>query len=88
MKPILENILFKPFKGSDQSEGGIFVPESCKTPSDKGVIVAVGNGSARKAMKRKVGETAYRVHGWSVAEVLIDGELHYIMHQDAIIAVQ
>lgn len=88
MIPIKENILFKPFKGSDKSDGGIIVPESFQKVSDKGLVVAVGLGSKRKPMRLKPGQIAYRVHGWSTSEVMIDGELHYIMNQDAIIALQ
>ncbi|HRP30451.1 MAG TPA: co-chaperone GroES [Agriterribacter sp.] len=88
MQPIREIVLFKPMKGADRSEGGIIVPESFQRISDKGIIVAVGCGSKRKKMMLKPGQTAYRVHGWSAAEVEIDGELHYLLNQDAIIALQ
>lgn len=87
MKPIRENILVKPCESDSISEGGIFVPENCRAISNKGVIVAVGNGAKNKPMKVKVGQTAFRVKDWG-QEVLIDGELHYLMNQDAIIALQ
>lgn len=88
MIPVKENVLFKPFKGEEKSEGGILVPEAYQKISDKGIVVAVGSGSKRKPMRLKAGQVAYRVHGWSTSEVMIDGELHYLMNQDAIIALQ
>lgn len=87
MKPIGHNVLIKPHLSDEVSEGGIFVPDSCKTPSNKGLIVAVGNGTPSKPMKVKAGQTCFRVKDWG-QEVLIDGELHFLMNQDAVIAIQ
>lgn len=87
MKPIRDNILFKPFKGVEKTESGIYIPDSCQKISDKGLIVAVGNGTSKKPMKLKAGEVGYRVKAWG-QEVLVDGELHFLMNQDAVIAIQ
>lgn len=86
MKPHLHNILVKPFLADEISDGGILVPESARKISNKVLIVEVGNGTAEKPMRRKKGETAYRVKDWG-EEIIIGGELHYLMHQDSILAV-
>lgn len=85
MIPIRSNILFKPFPGEEISEGGIFVPESAREINNKGTIMKVGNGTKDKPMRFKEGQTAIRVKDWGT-EVLIGGELHFLMDQDAIIA--
>lgn len=87
MKPIKENILVKPFESDDVSDGGILVPGSFKKPSNKVLVVEVGQGTKKKPMNLKPGDIGYRVKDWGL-EVLISGELHYIMNQDAIIAIQ
>lgn len=86
MKPIRNNILVKPFPPEDISEGGIIVPDSVKTPSNKVKVIEVGNGVANKPMKLKQGDVGYRVKDWGT-EVLIDGESHFLMEQDAILAI-
>jgi chaperonin GroES len=87
MIPIRDQILIKPFAGDEISEGGIFVPISVRKPSNKGVVVAIGNGTAKKKMQFKEGDRVFRVKSWG-QEVLVNGELHYIMSQDAILALE
>ena len=87
MKPVLNNVLVKPFESDNISEGGIYVPDSAKKISNKVLIVEVGNGTAKKPMRLKKGQTGHRVKSWG-EEILIEGETHFIMSQDAIIALQ
>lgn len=87
MKPIRNKILVKPFPADEQSEGGIFVPESARTISNKVLVVDTGNGTAKEPMRLKKGDTGFKVKDWKgEIEVLVGGELHYIMEQSAIIA--
>lgn len=87
MQPIKTNILCKPFPSDEVSESGIIVPESYRKPSNKMLVVEVGNGTKEKPMKLKEGDIGFRVkdHG---TEVLINGELHFLMDQSVIIATQ
>lgn len=87
MIPVKENILIKPFAGDEISEGGIFVPLTVRKPSNKGIVIAVGSGSAKKPMQFKEGDRVFRVKDWG-QEVLVNGELHYLMNQDAILALE
>ena len=87
MKPIGNNIVVKPYESDSVSEGGILVPDSAKKVSNKVFIVKVSEGSIKKPMFLKEGQTGFRVKEWG-QEILIDGELHYIMDQSAIIALQ
>lgn len=85
LRPIRNNILFKPFLGDAISEGGIVVPDSIRGESDKGIIVAVGNGSKIRPMELSEGMIGFRVHGWG-EPIEENGERFYIMEDKAIIA--
>ena len=87
MIPIRTQVLVKPFPSDEISEFGIIVPESARKPSNKVKVMKVGNGTKDKPMKLKEGQTGYRVQDWG-CDVLIDGELYFIMDQDAIIAIE
>jgi chaperonin GroES len=81
MQPIKKKILFKPFWGSNITEGGLLIPDSARKLSNKGVIVNVGE----EVTKVKAGDIGYRVKDWG-EEFIIDGEQHFLMEQDAILA--
>lgn len=87
MTPVRNQILVKPFPPDEMTEGGLYVPDSVKKPSDKVHIVKVGNGTKDKPMKLKEGQTGFRVHEWG-CPVMIENELHFIMDMDAILAVE
>lgn len=87
MQPIRNQILFKPFPPEEISEGGLFIPESAREISNKGIIVKVGSGTKEKPMKLKQGDVGYRVKGWG-CEVMVNGELHFLMDMDAILATE
>ena len=87
IQPVLHNVVVKPFLGSEISKGGLYIPDSIRKPSNKVEIVAVGNGTKQRPMKLKVGDIGYRVQDWG-EPIEIGGELHYIMEQNAIIALQ
>jgi co-chaperonin GroES (HSP10) len=83
--PIRNNVIVKPFPPDRTTEGGLIVPESAQKVSNKVKVVAVGKGTKTRPMTLFEGQTAFRVKDWGV-EILIDGELHFIMEQSAIIA--
>lgn len=85
MTPIRSQILFKPFPPDEISTGGIIVPDSAKETNNKGTIVKVGKGTKQKPMTLSEGQVGFRVKAWGV-EVLIEGEQHFLMDQDAVLA--
>lgn len=85
IQPIGNNVLVKCFEGRDQSDGGIFVPDSCKKESNKVQIIAVGPGRNGKKMTLKPDDIGYRVKDWG-HEVVENGIKYYIMDASAIIA--
>lgn len=85
MRPIKNQIVFKPFPMEEKTEGGLFVPESFRGESNKGVIVEVGAGTKSRPMRLKKGDIGFRVHGWG-NKIEENGEVVYLMDENAIIA--
>lgn len=85
VQPIKNNIVVKPFKGQERTEGGLFIPESCQKESDKVEVIRVGSGTAKKPMKLKPGDIGFRVHEWGTP-FEENGETYYLMADVAIIA--
>ena len=87
VKPIKNNVLVKPFPSDEMSTGGILLPESARRISNKMEVVEVGTGTKDRPMQFRKGQTVYRVKDWG-NEVVIDGQLHFIMTDDGIIATE
>lgn len=85
IQPIRHTILIKPCKSDDISAGGIYVPETCQERSSKAIIVATGNGTKDKPMRYKTGQTVFNIKDCG-DEIIIDGERHYLIQQDWVIA--
>lgn len=61
IRPLADRIVIKVIEDTEQTSGGIFIPDSAKEKSQKGEIVAVGGGKTldsgeREPMDVKVGE--------------------------------
>ena len=61
IKPLSDRIVIKVIEDTEQTSGGIFIPDSAKEKSQKGEIVAVGQGKTldsgeRESMDVKVGD--------------------------------
>ena len=85
IQPIRNQVLIKLFEGDGVSEGGIIVPGSFKTESNKGVVIAVGSGIKNMPMQFKKGDVVYRVQGHGVP-IESDGDKYYLMEQSTILA--
>ena len=62
IKPLGERIVIKVVEETEQTTGGIFIPDSAKEKPQKGEVVAVGLGKMndkgeREPMDVKVGDT-------------------------------
>jgi len=80
-KPVNKKILFKPFRGDEKTQGGLFVPDSVRKLSNKGEIVEVGD----RVTKVSKGDIGFRVQSWG-DEIIVNGEKMYIMEEGAILA--
>jgi chaperonin GroES len=61
IKPLSDRIVVKVIEDTEQTSGGIFIPDSAKEKSQKGEVVATGTGKVLESGERepldvKVGE--------------------------------
>ena len=61
IRPLGDKIVIKVIEDAEQTSGGIFIPDSAKEKSQKGEVIAVGEGKMsekgeREPMDVKVGE--------------------------------
>ena len=61
IRPLADKIVIKVIEDTEQTSGGIFIPDSAKEKSQKGEIIAVGQGKTldsgeREPMDVKIGE--------------------------------
>ena len=61
LKPLADRIVIKVIEDTEQTSGGIFIPDSAKEKPQKGEVVAVGPGKTledgkKDEMEVKVGE--------------------------------
>ena len=62
LKPLADRIVIKVIEDTEQTTGGIFIPDSAKEKPQKGEVVSVGEGKMndkgeREPMDVKVGDT-------------------------------
>ena len=61
IKPLADRIVIKVIEDNEKTSGGIFIPDSAKEKSQKGEVVAVGQGKTldsgeKDSMEVKVGD--------------------------------
>ncbi len=87
MQPIQTQILFRPDMPKGTTDGGLYVPDSCQEVPNRGTIVSVGRGTAAQPMTLEAGMIGHRVKNWG-QEIIIEGELHFLMDAGAILAIE
>jgi chaperonin GroES len=91
IKPLGDRIVIKVIEDTEQTSGGIFIPDSAKEKPQKGEIVAVGQGKTldsgeREPMDVKVGDTVLYAK-YSGTDVKIDGVNFKILSIKDVLAV-
>ena len=93
LKPLGERIVIKVIEDTEQTSGGIFIPESAKEKPQKGEVVAVGLGKMndkgeREPMDVKVGDIVLYAK-YSGTDVKIDDVNYKILSiKDALAIVE
>ena len=64
LKPLQDRIVIKVIEDTEQTSGGIFIPDSAKEKPQKGEVVAVGEGKTnekgeKEPLEVKVGDISY-----------------------------
>ena len=93
LKPLQDRIVIKVIEDTEQTSGGIFIPDSAKEKPQKGEVVAVGPGKAaekgeREPMDVKVGDIVLYAK-YAGTDVKMDGVEYKILSiKDALAIVE
>lgn len=93
IKPLGERIVIKVVEETEQTTGGIFIPDSAKEKPQKGEVVAIGLGKMndkgeREPMDVKVGDTILYAK-YSGTDVKVDGTEYKILSiKDALAVIE
>lgn len=93
IKPLGDRIVIKVVEETEQTSGGIFIPDSAKEKPQRGEVVAVGLGKMnekgeREPMDVKVGDTILYAK-YSGTDVKVDGvEYKILFIKDALAIVE
>ena len=83
LKPLQDRIVIKVVEDTEQTSGGIFIPDSAKEKPQKGEVVAVGEGKMndkgeREPLDVKVGDVVLYAK-YSGTDVKMDGVEYKIL---------
>ncbi len=83
LKPLGDRIVIKVIEDTEQTSGGIFIPDSAKEKPQKGEVVAVGAGKIndkgeREPMDVKTGDTILYAK-YAGTDIKIDGVEYKIL---------
>ena len=83
IKPLGDRIVIKVIEDTEQTSGGIFIPDSAKEKPQKGEVVAVGQGklndkNERQPMDVKVGDKILYAK-YAGTDVKVDGTEYKIL---------
>ncbi len=93
IKPLGDRIVIKVIEDSEQTSGGIFIPDSAKEKPQKGEVIAVGLGKInekgeREPMDVKVGDTVLYAK-YAGTEIKMDGVEYKILSvKDALAVIE
>ena len=91
LKPLQDRIVIKVIEDTEQTSGGIFIPDSAKEKPQKGEVVAVGQGklndkNERQPMDVKVGDKILYAK-YAGTDVKVDGVEYKILSVSDALAV-
>ena len=83
LKPLGDRIVIKMIEDTEQTSGGIFIPDSAKEKPQKGEVVAIGEGKMndkgeREPMDVKVGDVVLYAK-YSGTDIKMDGVEYKIL---------
>jgi chaperonin GroES len=91
IQPLADRVVVRPLEDdTEQTRGGLYIPDTAKEKPQQGKIIAVGPGrfekGARQPMELKDGQKV--LYGkYSGAEVTLDGEEVLIIKESDVLAV-
>lgn len=93
LKPLGDRIVIKVIEDTEQTSGGIFIPDSAKEKPQKGEVVSIGQGKMnekgeREPMDVKVGDTVLYAK-YAGTDIKMDGVEYKILSvKDALAVIE
>lgn len=89
-KPVLDNVIVKPYDAVEKTAGGIYVPKTVQDSPNRGEVIAVGPGKKENGafveMQLKVGdEIIYNKN--AVTEIEEGGIIYHILKEENVFTV-
>jgi chaperonin GroES len=90
VSPLADRVVVRSLENTEQTRGGLYIPDTAKEKPQQGEIVAAGPGrydeGKRVPMEVKVGDKV--LYGkYSGTEVTIDGEMLLILRESDVLAI-
>ena len=86
IKPLADRVLIEPAKAETTTVSGIIIPDTAQEKPQKGIVVAVGNGTKDHEMSVKIGDQV--LYGkYSGTELKFEGNDYLMMRESDLLAI-
>ena len=86
IKPLADRVLVEPAAAETTTVSGIIIPDTAQEKPQKGIIVAVGNGTKDHEMTVKIGDQV--LYGkYSGTELKFEGNNYLMMRESDLLAI-
>ena len=86
IKPLADRVLVEPAAAETTTISGIIIPDTAQEKPQKGIIVAVGNGTKDHDMTVKVGDNV--LYGkYAGTELKLEGNDYLMMRESDLLAI-
>lgn len=85
IKPLADRVLIEPMAAETKTASGIIIPDSAKEKPQKGIVIAVGNGTKDQPMTVKKGDAVLYAK-YAGSELNIEGKEYLILRESEILA--
>jgi len=86
IKPLADRVLVEPAAAETTTVSGIIIPDTAQEKPQKGIVVAVGNGTKDHEMTVKIGDQV--LYGkYSGTELKLEGNEYLMMRESDLLAI-
>lgn len=86
IKPLADRVLIEPAEAETTTVTGIIIPDTAQEKPQKGIVVAVGNGTKDHEMSVKIGDQV--LYGkYSGTELKFEGNDYLMMRESDLLAI-
>ena len=86
IKPLADRVLIEPAEAETTTVSGIIIPDTAQEKPQKGIVVALGNGTKDHEMSVKIGDQV--LYGkYSGTELKFEGNDYLMMRESDLLAI-